>query len=290
MQGGVSIKISYEGFAADQNYLDLYDAAHALISFQRSLALTTHLVLNNEIITQAPSLKGARILAHPVKEGSWELVATIVAGAWVIGTAPKDTPLGHLVYSVYDYMLQKTLGVKVDFNKSIREAYLEQKEKDKEIRVIEESKVESLIEKTGVAIREMHRPIYKTQTARSAKITAIIGSTTKHIGTDLTVQTYEHLRDIHHGADVETFYGIVTSYNSNTYKGRIYIPEINRPIVFELHESARNTDVYNIITTSLKAHALKKTSDVGALIQIGAIKNLTNSDSLKSLTVFEVAV
>jgi hypothetical protein len=57
----VRFSLVFEGEEADTNRLDFYDAADALTGFQRSLALTTHLMLNGEIIVQAPSLRGARI-------------------------------------------------------------------------------------------------------------------------------------------------------------------------------------------------------------------------------------
>ena len=54
--------LSYEGEAADLSLIDFYDVAEALVGFERSLAITTHYVLNGSVITQAPSLKGAQIL------------------------------------------------------------------------------------------------------------------------------------------------------------------------------------------------------------------------------------
>lgn len=119
MNGAVEFRLSFRGNDSDKHQIDLYDVSQALIGFQRSLALTTHLVLNGEIITQAPALKGARIFASPAKEGSWEIIATILAGIYAIGTAPKDTPIGHIVRSVYDYMVSQSLGVHVDYDKTI---------------------------------------------------------------------------------------------------------------------------------------------------------------------------
>ncbi|MFZ5907284.1 MAG: hypothetical protein ACOYVJ_07725 [Nitrospirota bacterium] len=77
----IKLSISFSGSNADDNEIDLYDVSQALVGFQRSLALTTHLVLNDQIITQAPSLKGAQILALPSEEGSWKMTAVIVVGA-----------------------------------------------------------------------------------------------------------------------------------------------------------------------------------------------------------------
>src|SRR4051794_8941447 len=111
----VEITLSYSGSRADQNEIDLYDVGQGLIGFQRSLALTTHLVLNNEIITQAPALKGAEILALPASEGSWKITAAVAVTIWTIGTAPKASPLGHLISSAYDYVISETLGFHVDY-------------------------------------------------------------------------------------------------------------------------------------------------------------------------------
>lgn len=66
----LNITLTYTGRAANRNEIDLYDVGQALVGFQRSLALTTHLVLNDEIITQAPALKGAQIIALPAEEGN----------------------------------------------------------------------------------------------------------------------------------------------------------------------------------------------------------------------------
>ena len=45
--------LSYVGSEASHAEIDFYDVARAMLGFQRSLALTVHLVQNGEIITQA---------------------------------------------------------------------------------------------------------------------------------------------------------------------------------------------------------------------------------------------
>jgi hypothetical protein len=59
----VAMTLRYSGGLSDNNVLEMYDASRGLAGFQRSLALTAHLVINGEIITQAPSLRGAQIIA-----------------------------------------------------------------------------------------------------------------------------------------------------------------------------------------------------------------------------------
>src|SRR3954454_24922820 len=104
----LTFTIAYSGNVADQNQIDFYDIAQALVGFQRTIALTTHLVLNEEIIVQAPSLRGAHILTFPSEEGSWKttaaVVGSILTSTYFLGTAPHDTPIGNIISSAYDYL------------------------------------------------------------------------------------------------------------------------------------------------------------------------------------------
>lgn len=137
------IALSFQGNLADRNSIDLYDAARALTGFQRSIALTTHLILNGEIITQAPKLKGAKIITTAPEDGSWKITATVMVALWTLGTASKDTPFGHILFSAYDYVVKETLGFHVDYEKSIGLQYEEYLASQK----ITQEKIDSLIEK-----------------------------------------------------------------------------------------------------------------------------------------------
>jgi len=87
MEKFLTLTLSFEGNSADDHAIDLYDVSSALLGFERTLALTTHLILNQEVITQAPSLKNAQILSFPSKEGSWKMtVGIILTGAYALGT------------------------------------------------------------------------------------------------------------------------------------------------------------------------------------------------------------
>src|SRR5690606_33449879 len=99
-----------------------------------------------------------------------------------LGTAPKNTPLGHLIFSVYDYVVKESLGVHVDYEKSLGQLYEESRAAKVEVPKIEQHKVDALIEKCSTAITEIHRPIYKTQTASRAVITADYGNGHERIG------------------------------------------------------------------------------------------------------------
>lgn len=285
MKEVIRFTLSYEGNETDNHAIDLYDVSQALVGFQRSLALTAHLVLNGEIITQAPSLKGARILAYPAEPGSWKLTATMVlAGAYALGTTEKDSPIGHLVYSLYDYVVSESLGIHVDYERSLGQLYEEAQAAKTKLPVIREAQADSLIEKAERAIIEMHRPIFKTQSAGSASITASINRARLPLKTNLSVETYEFIHETKQAELAKIIEGRVSSYNSNTYKGRIYVANYGRPVTFELALDARSPRIISLITTSLRLSALKQYDEVGATIHCVALENTSKSGHLKSLT------
>lgn len=282
--------LAYDGSSAERHRIDLYDVSQALIGFQRSLALTTHLVLNDQIITQAPSLKNAVIYAAPSEEGSWKMVALVASTTFALGTAQGNSVLGHLLFSMYDYVISESLGFHVDYNKSLGQQYEElQKKLAEQLPVIKESKVDSLIEKVHRAVVEMHRPLVISQTASECTITGHYGRQEKPLGGKLTLDTFEFINETVRVKTPNTFSGRVSSYNTNTFKGRIFIPELGRPVAFELQEGSRSNRIVQDIATSLFHSGLKQWNEKGATVHIVAFMNTSKSGTLKSLTVSKVS-
>lgn len=289
MQPAVRFCLSYEGNESDSHQIDLYDVSQALIGFQRSIALTTHLVINGEIITQAPALKGAKILASPAKEGSWEIVAIVLAGIYAIGTASKDTPLGHIVHSVYDYVVSQSLGVHVDYDKSIGQIVEEHKKQNGKDLHLEQHKVDSLIEKCTTAITEIHRPIFKNKTATTANIITELPSKKIQVGPELTLNTFAYICEEFADDEPVIIKGRISSYNSNTYKGRIYVASEGRPIPFELGVSCRRDSVVALVTASLSVNAIKDYRNDSSTVCCRVFRNTSRSGHLKSYKIIEVS-
>ena len=252
------------------------------------MALTTHLILNDEIITQAPSLKGAQIVAFPAEEGSWKITAAVIAALYTAGTAPKDTPVGHLIRSAYDYVISETLGFHVDYDKTIGQSYEEiKKKKIGGIEPLPQIRFDSLIEKCQSAIREMHRPIVKSESASQAKLFATVGKATKALGPPFNDESYEYISFTERTASTSGFVGWVSSYNINTYKGRVYLPKQGRPIPFELTDSARSGRAIGAITSRLSLNAQSRRQGEGS-ISFRAFENLSRTGRVKSLLITEI--
>lgn len=282
---------SYEGNDADGHRLDFYDVAQALMGFQRSLALTTHLVLNGEIITQAPSLKNATIYALPPEEGSWKFIATVIPTIIALGTASQDSFFGHLIYSAYDYVVSETMGVHVNYDESLGQQYERIKErKDDRIPVLQQSQFDSVIEKIEYNVQEMHRPIVKSETAQSARIYYNRRGENIPLHASLTYQSYDYIRLTDQTNAPEIIQGKVSSYNINTYKGRIFVPDERRPIPFELSNEARNSQGIVKILNNMTSNAQDRFGIGGnsGLISFTVLKNTSRSGRLKSYHVLEV--
>lgn len=275
----ISIEMRFNGSKADEGLLEFYDASRALAGFQRSLALTTHLIINGEIITQAPALSGAEIYIPAPERGSWKTKACIViGGAFAIGSVGKDSPVGHVVTSIYDYVLSRTMGFHVDYDKTLQQLYDENS-------TITETKLDSLIEKVENSVADMHRPIVKSETATFAQI--YDSSTDKKIGPDLNKLTYDYVRQTIRSDETDEFSGYISGYNLNNFKGRIFCLNERRTVPFELMPEIRNRKTIGIITRSQHRNG-QIPGDPRALVTVKAHRLESMTGHLKRLHITEV--
>ncbi len=242
----VEFELTFDGGAASEGLLEFYDAAQALAGFQRSLALTTHLALHGKIITQAPFARGFEIYILPIEEGSWKARAKLILGtALMVGSVGKDSPVGHVVTSIYSAALSSTMGFEVDYDKTLQDLYYESRA---DVRVTPE-KIDSLCEKIERSVADMHRPIVKSSSASFAKVERC-DHTRQDVGPIFSTLTYEYVRATVLGDEIIEITGYVSSYNINTFQGRVYPIDEKRPIPFEIDSSIRNKNTTGLLTQS----------------------------------------
>jgi hypothetical protein len=289
----VRFTLSFDGHQATDHLIDFYDAADALTGFQRSLALTTHLVLNGEIIVQAPSLKGAKIYLKAPEDGSWKttaiVVASIATGIYHIGTASRDTVIGSMIVSAYDYVISESLGFHVDFDKTLGQQYEELQENRRKKAPIPkptQSQMDALIEKCEANVRDMHRPIVASKTALTGGI-SFQYRRERGLLKPFSPETFDYLLYTELDDKPLLLLGKVSSYNMNTYKGRIYLEEEHRPVPFLLHDAARTNEQVALITKSLDSNAIRRL-DGTAEVKVVAFRHRSVSGRLKGLVVTDV--
>jgi len=278
--------IHFTGARADSHELEFYDAAHALVGFQRSLALVSHLVANGEIITQAPALKNAQIYSLPPEEGGWKTKAAVVFGTMVGGmaVAPHDSVAGNIAMSIYDYVLSESVGVHVDYNKTIGQQIEAVKTQYPGTTKLTPSRLDSLVEKCEVAVTEMHRPIVKSETATEARISVAGEGRDRPFGPTLTRDTYEYIHFTTRSESPSEMIGRISGYDSNTYKGRVFLSDEGRPVPFELAQSVRSPLAIQLITNNLASNAQGRYAKLRFL----AFRDVSRTHRLKRVIVVEV--
>lgn len=279
-------RLSFEGSIANQSLLNGYDAAVALRGFERSLALTTHAVLNGNIIVQAPALKGAVILLSPPQRGSWEATALVVLGGlWTLNNVKKDSPIGHLLYSAYDYVIKSATGMTLDYDKPIRQLIDEGKGNAPEAsQNFNVDVLDGVIERAEKSIEEIHRPIIESETSEVARLTYLSSASETPIA-DLDTDSFDYISQSIERPAPEKFEGAISSYNINSYTGRIYVPDLGRTVPFLLSESARGSGRVDRITSSLRANALKLGNET---VPFEAIVIETVSRRVKRCIIFNI--
>ncbi|WP_281825897.1 hypothetical protein [Jannaschia rubra] len=295
--GRYPISLTYDGGLSEEHFISLYDLSKALIGFERSLALTTHFVLNGgEVITQVPYLRGARIICSPPEVGSFKVPAYIVSTAMffgAVGTLEQNNPIGHMIYSLYDLVIHEATGQKVDYNKSLREIYEDGLEQGTEGLVIpRQSQVESLVEKIEPSISDLHRPIVKSETAKTLVIDNEASEETEENqrgGSPILLNrmTYEQLRYRDRGDEIIPLIGKVSSFNMNTFNGRFLTEADARPIPFFLTPAGRSSKGVRRIGESLSHNIIDPNSN-RSLIQFDVQKTVTRTGRTAKLSVVKV--
>jgi hypothetical protein len=100
-------------------------------------------------------------------------------------------------------------------------------------------------------------------------------------------RTFEYIARTIRSEDLEDFVGSVSSYNMNTFKGRIYIESMQRTIPFELAETARNAQSQSLIAGSLYENTVRSGVFANRVLLRG-FRNESVNGRLKSIYVVEV--
>lgn len=251
--------------------------------------------MNGEVLTQSPSARGFTLLALPPTEGSWKVKAILTAGSFIgaLGLAPPDTTFGWLAKSAVSYVIEESLGFEPNYEETIGRQirrYKEQKGEESLPRNLDQSRFDSVIEKVEDGVSAMHRPIVKSRTADVGQVNWSIGPDSGSVDAYFDRKTFEYLVDTITAEDFSDFIGLISSYNSNTFKGRFYSPQQNRTLPFELAENQRDVRSITRIANSLRSNAISNARRelLSPDLALTALRRESINGRLKSLYVTEV--
>lgn len=206
MQLGFSVR--YESGKNVFDGLDHYYGAQSLLGISQALLIALHAFFNREVITQAPSAKGFRLLLGPARKGSWEqLLSLVITNPDVLQVA---NDLGK--NALYDLLKWALLsGVGVPFVLGYRKAR-------KVVRELEQDN-DDLQEKLDHAILKAHQPVKH----QGLSVHVMCGRTNLATFDDHTLRYIE--TEIKHEA-TERIRRAVSRFNARTGTGR-FIRDLN---------------------------------------------------------------
>ncbi|HEV2515560.1 MAG TPA: hypothetical protein VGV07_09945 [Devosia sp.] len=189
--------------------------------------------------------------------------------------------------SAYSYVLSETMGISVDFSKTLGQTITESRS-PRVPEGLDEGKFDAVIEKVEKAITDIHRPISHSGTATSAIIGVSSGGRIVHpLGPTLSSETFDYLNTEIRGDRRHSYVGKVSSYNTNTYKGRVYVEDEGRPVPMTLAEDVQSRRYVRKVVDSLAANAMDR-FDAGAEIEFEAYESHSKSGRLKRYYVVDI--
>lgn len=192
--------------------VDAYWGTKSLVGLAQIFLITVHASLHEEVLVQAPSAKGFRVVLGTSKRGSWEQVLSIIATDPATVAMMKDLGKDAL-YDVLKWALLSGVGVKhVLTNRKAKKRIAEL-----------EREVDDLQERLEASMSDVHLPV-KNQGLRIK----ILGGRTLLAQFDQT--TLEYLEHEVISDETSLLYLGVSRFNARTGWGRV-IESIDAPSV-----------------------------------------------------------
>lgn len=263
------------GSEAKHHQVNLYDLSVSLRGIHRTFTIIGNFIQTDEIITRVPDAKGISILTQPIEKGSIALSISIAFSAAIYAMSQsKESVLGHLTWSCYDYLVKKATGKHVDPDKSLFYTWYSDKGDPT-------PRIASLIHKTESALLDMHRPII----TKSADILHI--NPEHGLGITLDSKTYDAINNTHIYPDSTLFCGRTSSYNANTQSGMIYVDSEQRAIPFEFDKDALIDATFIARSLSMYTRSKHLKSRTG-FFEFQARKVCSSGDYLKKLIITNI--
>lgn len=199
----LSFKVKYDDGEKKFDGLDMYYGAHSLAAISEILLLTIHASIHGEVVVQAPSAKGFRLVLKKNQEGSLEqYIQLFVTDP---DTVSLLTDLGkNGLYDLIKYVLSSCLGI--PFILSNRKAKRKLRQLTKEN--------EDLHERLDRALLRAHLPVKHQGYAASISLgrTQII---------EFNAETLNYLETEVVEPDAEVVSVAVSRFNARTGTGRL---------------------------------------------------------------------
>lgn len=240
--------------------VDLYDGAKTIFGLGRALQIAAHFLVNQEVIFQAPSARGVRLYLVPARRGSFDqLIQLVIEHKEIILVTAATTLTTEVVRDFLGYVIRKSCGLVAHASTYVVREISKQMQADLE--ALEEAMLGPLV--------DAHRAIEKG----SARTRLKLGGDQ----IEFDDRTYANVRDRILSPHKKTLAASVSSYNINSFKGRLYNPELGRTIPFKMRKRSLPEDL-----TPLSWSLDERNKKLDGLIDVDVLEELSPQRTVRS--------
>lgn len=223
--------LRYTGGKAEENVLDLYDAATSMQGLAKALAITSYALVNDgKVRKRGDSIPNVDFYLEPSKKGSFIEIITIVfqqPAVQVLGSSV----LAAAFWDFISFTWKEATGREAEPKEYKTKRLLEQNETLSE-------EISHVLE---IPLQQLHKPIQKD---RNIEIEIKRPRSTTPI-LKFNRETLDYVMSEGEPEEVENIIGNVTKYNILSGIGRFYDDRLGKTISFhsssELDEEGKNT-------------------------------------------------
>ncbi|WP_176494076.1 hypothetical protein [Cobetia sp. 5-25-4-2] len=261
----IKLRSRYEGGVFDDGLSELYDGTTSLIGFCRVIAISIHMLANEEVIHRATALKGAKLYRRAAKKGSFVDEIIIVLDNPVVANIGYSVAAAA-VYDFIKYSLNKAMGKNV----APETPYVKRMCK----------RIEPTVDRFEDSLRgpliDMHRPI------RNNSDVYINIERPKGPIVRMDLETLAYLsKDRRESLVLEPCN--VTKFNILTGYGKIYLDREERVVSFNTNSNIDQDEKFKITKSMDDAF-----NDKGGKILIDGVAILDEVGRVKSVTINSV--
>lgn len=204
--------------------LSAYDVTKSLHGFCKAINISSHYLVNGNVIFQAPAVRGASLYIKPSREGSYEQLLDLwiqYKDVIVLGVSTSITAA-----VVYDF-------IKLTFRRSLGQKHQPETQEVSKLVSDAQGDLNALSEAMDGPLIEAHRTIEKKQ---APLIDIEAGGETVAV---LDAQSLDYVKTRIVSDRIEEIEVSVSSYNINSRKGRFYAPTLEQTIPFDPQKGSK---------------------------------------------------
>lgn len=241
----ITFNIKFDSGAANYDGLNFYYGSDALGGFAEALSITTHAIVNNNVVKQTPAVKGFKLDFKESHTGSYvQKISLEFTDEEAVRVINHLRPAGFI--ELLTFHLAEPLGLKPKIESLVAKRWFRSSMDDSE----------ALLERLKRPLERIHHPVY----GQGYQVT-LYKSRTPMLG--FNERTHDYLTGSEISGNLEVIEAAVSRFNARTLTGRIIEEEDSDSISFSPLKAGFLRPAKLLLVNSLKDLTEDKFTKVG---------------------------